>query len=66
MSTSEAGNTYAGDDADGEPCDPKKDIMLNISIPFIGRCIKKTSSVDEAKDTANNSTIGNVFPKLMG
>lgn len=40
--------------------------MLNINIPFVGRCIKKTTSADPAADAEKNSTVGNVFPKLMG
>src|SRR3989338_5909194 len=52
--------------AQTDNCDPKKDIMLNISVPFIGRCIKKDPAAKEAGDNPGNSTIGNVFPKLMG
>lgn len=47
-------------------CDPEKDIMLNINVPFVGRCIKKDVTVKEAADANGNSTIGNVFPKLAG
>lgn len=49
----------------GAACDPKKDIMLNISIPFIWRCIKKDANANQVTDTDWNSTVGNVFPKLM-
>lgn len=66
MSTPEAGNTYEWDDSSGNPCDPEKDIMLNMDIPFIGRCIKKDPKANAAADSQGNSTIGNVFPKLMG
>lgn len=48
-----------------EKCDPDKDIMLNISIPFIGRCIKKDPNAKQTSDDTGNSTVGNVFPKLM-
>ncbi len=48
-----------------EKCDPDKDIMLNISIPFIGRCIKKDPNAKQTSDDQGNSTVGNVFPKLM-
>jgi hypothetical protein len=40
--------------------------MLNISIPFIGRCIKKNVNANQVSDDKGNSTVGNVFPKLMG
>lgn len=55
-----------GETAGGAACDPKKDIMLNISIPFIGRCIKKDPKAKQVYDDQWNSTVGNVFPKLMG
>jgi hypothetical protein len=60
-----AGNTSTLQTADGQKCGTG-DIMLNISIPFVGRCIKKDPTAAEAQDTKGNSTIGNVFPKLMG
>lgn len=61
-------NPYENDNwqtAWGEACDPKKDIMLNIHIPFVGRCIKKDVTAKQTADDPNNSTVGNVFPKLM-
>ncbi len=42
------------------------DIMLNISIPFVGRCIKKDPAARETSDDRWNTTSWNVFPKLMG
>lgn len=50
----------------GDNCNPKEDIMLNISIPFIWRCIKKNVNANQVSDDKGNSTVGNVFPKLMG
>jgi len=64
----EAPNQYENQNwqtAGGEKCDPDKDIMLNISIPFIGRCIKKDPNANQTSDAQWNSTVGNVFPKLM-
>lgn len=43
-------------------CDPEEDIMLNMYMPFIGNCIKR--SVDEGNDSERN--IANVFPKTVG
>jgi hypothetical protein len=47
-----------------EPC-TSWDIMLNISIPFVGRCIKKDPAARQTSDDRNNTTSWNVFPKLM-
>lgn len=61
-------NPYENDNwntAWGSPCDPEKDIMLNIHIPFIGRCIKKDPNANQVDDSNNNTTVGNAFPKLM-
>ncbi|MDP2670840.1 MAG: hypothetical protein Q8O99_08390 [bacterium] len=49
-----------------DDCDPQKDIMLNINVPFVGRCIKKDVTVTVTNAENGNSTIGNVFPKLVG
>jgi hypothetical protein len=42
------------------------DIILNISIPFVGRCIKKDPAARQTSDDRWNTTSWNVFPKLMG
>lgn len=41
-------------------CDPKNDIMLNLDIPFIGRCIKK-----KVTGWSDEVTYSSVFPKLV-
>lgn len=41
------------------------DIMLNMNIPFIGRCIKKDPAARQTSDERGNTTSWNVFPKLM-
>jgi hypothetical protein len=64
--TNQAENNSNFSNAAGDTCDPEKDIMLNINIPFVGRCIKKSASADSVDDGTENSTVGNVFPKLMG
>ena len=44
---------------DAPKCDPDEDIMLNTFVPFVWRCIKK-STKGEGTDLVN------VFPKLVG
>ncbi len=41
-------------------CDPQKDIMLNTNVPFVWRCIKRST-----EDSATQATLVNVFPRTM-
>lgn len=50
------GVVYAQDD-----CKPDEDIMLNTYVPFVWRCIKRSTSTDATK-----TTLTSVFPKLIG
>jgi len=43
-----------------QECDPDEDIMLNTYVPFVWRCIKKST------DWWSDTDLVNVFPKLIG